>query len=174
MANWLARAENSTKKVAEGNREVIPIFWITIYGLLSDFADFIEEHAEFMAKHPDRVKKAGLKIDELAPVQASLKNLLKVFDYDELIYLQYRRHVECHPLQSAYRLRVRDGRLVDQVNHRLIKSVATVDETNAAIERVLLKFKIDENKIAENFAKRSLIAVGILKSDALPVFGLPS
>jgi hypothetical protein len=148
MAGWIRDAVRVSRQVAFGNTDLIPVFWIRLYGVLADIGDKVGGQIEM-------VIAAGVPLRELGPLNQALMALVAVFTKDELIFLQYLRHVQCHPLQDAYRLKLTAKGLKDEVKHRLLGDTKTLEETNAAIRRVHRRFGIDEDAIAADFAKRS-------------------
>ena len=157
IRNWIRDAGHITGLVANGESDLVPVFWIRLYGILNDVAEIVARQAEFL-------ESMGKEAPECSRMEEAIDGLAKVFTDDELVYLQYRRHVECHPLQTAYRLDLTSKGLKDRVAQRLAsKPSMTVAETDAAIDRVLTKFGIRETEIAIDFAKRALASVSFLQ-----------
>jgi hypothetical protein len=46
LANWIADTKRVTEMVARGDTDVIPVFWIRLFGILADIADFVADQVE--------------------------------------------------------------------------------------------------------------------------------
>jgi len=156
MANWIADTRRITEMVARGEYDVVPVFWIRIYGVLADIGDCIAKQVESLEKDPQMFARLRLFIGQVRLVEASLSRVRKVFTADELIYLQYLRHVHSHPVQDSYRIRIRKAKFKDRVTHKLLGEQLTVEETNSTISRVLRRYRVQEDLIAQDFAVRVL------------------
>ena len=98
------------------------------------------------------------------------------FDRDELIYIQYLRNTECHPVQDAYRIKRRgDGTLKDWVDHHLLPPgpPVTIEETNASVRRVLHPFGIDENAVARFLAHKAVAPLATVQLKSFAWCGWP-
>jgi hypothetical protein len=171
MADWIRDTARVTQLVANSNTDLIPIFWIRLYGVLADVADQIDK----VCDNPEHARQI-LATHEFAAalrVRNAITNIASVFNEDELVYLQYRRHVECHPLQNAYRIRVAGKAFQDSVHHRLLDKAMTVEDSDAACVRLFAKHGLSESRVAINFAQRVLQAVLELQLAAPAWFGLP-
>ena len=154
FAGWIQDGARVTRMVASGNTDMIPVFWTRIYGVLTDIADQIDKSIAFI-KDMGALRPSNRDAAAAVRMRSAIDELAAVFTDDELVYLQYRRHVECHPTQNHYRIRVTSKGLDDQVHHRLLDATMSVEDTDAAILRVLKKQNINENLIAIDFATRA-------------------
>ena len=145
IAGWIDSALRTATSVAAGNTDLITAFWIRVYGVLTDVRRVLEEQLA-------SIEKVGANREPTAAVLAELMSMPSAFTEDELIYLGYRRHVECHPLQNGYRLLTRDG-IREKITHRASGTEQSPEETDAAIVRVLRQHD-SEDAIARNFASR--------------------
>lgn len=167
-ANWIADAVRVTAKVAAGDIDLIPVFRIRLYGILDEVFTKLMTDAQFWVElgFPPR--------RDIAQLTEAIKQLAAVFTPDELIYIQYLRHTECHPLQDAYRIKITEaGKFKDTVTHHLIDQRLTVEETDAAIVRVLRGFKNDEHAIAHHLARKAAAPLMNVQLTSRPWFGLP-
>jgi hypothetical protein len=152
-ANWIHDAVRVTSEVANGNTDLVPVFRIRLYGVLADIFSKLTESQRNIAELNRPPYPAAEEMIE------AIKTLAARFTRDELIYIQYLRNTECHPVQDAYRIRVaRDGTLKDWVDHHLIPAgpPVTVEETNAAVSRVLGLFGVDEHAVARHLAAKAV------------------
>ena len=166
IANWLSDAVRVTEMVAKGNTDIIPVFWIRMYGILADITDEITRQLDFATSMNVPRRKVSL-------LKGAIDVLAKTFTEDELIYLQYRRHVECHPLQDSYRLKLTGGGLQDSVFLRLPGKKTTVVFTTETIRSVLQRYGVAEHLIALDFAKRSLVPLSNVQKISISWFGPP-
>jgi hypothetical protein len=151
-ANWIRDAVNATTEVANGNTDLIPVFRIKLYGVMAEILAKLTESQSFLA---DRGARPEPSVD--AMIEA-IKALAASFDRDELIYIQYLRNTECHPVQDAYRIRRRgDGSLKDWIDHHLLPKgpPVTIEETRASVRRVLVPFGWDEHAVARFLAHKA-------------------
>lgn len=149
LNNWIIDAARVTSCVANGNTSWGPLFWIRLYGVLFDITNYILEQVDFLNQ------LGAPTSDELTDLMNVLHDIRGHFTTDEGIFLQYRRHVECHPTQDAYRLLGRHKKgLRTEVRHHLIGEGLSVEETEEAIKRVLRDHNVDEKLLAQEFARR--------------------
>jgi hypothetical protein len=151
-SNWIRDTVRVTTEVANGNTDLVPVFRIRIYGVMADIFARVSGSQRNTAelKRPPNPAVEGM-------IEA-IKALAARFTRDELIYIQYLRNTECHPVQDAYRIRVTgDGSLKDWVDHHLIPGPpVTVEETTAAVLRVLEPFGVDEEALARYLAGKAV------------------
>ena len=159
IANWIADTRRTAEMVARGDVDLVPVLWLRLCGVLADIGDRIDAQIDVLEKKPEMFRQLGLSVDQVGPVKESLKGLLDVFTADELVYLQYLRHVHSHPVQDSYRIRIRASKLKGQVTHKLLGEQMTVEETNATISRVLRRYNVQERVVAQDFARRVLASL---------------
>jgi hypothetical protein len=46
MANWIADTRRVTELVAGGDTDLVPVFWIRLYGTLVDISDYLAKQAD--------------------------------------------------------------------------------------------------------------------------------
>lgn len=163
LANWLEDAVRVTQLVAGGNRELIPVFWIRLFGVLHEINELVSRQRSFLAPQND----PAFGLDAVAEAIAILAN---VFSEDELIWLEYRRNVECHVFQDNYRL-LKNNRPSKKVVHKLVKRDKDVAATDEALSRVLQRYDA-EHLIALDFAKRAAIPLAQVQHAAVPWCGV--
>jgi hypothetical protein len=83
---------------------------------------------------------------------AALDDLQTAFTHDELVYLEYRRHVEAHPWQHGYNLQLSKNGLVDK---KLVFGKQMVIEDIQAILQATIRKYGAEDEIAIHFATRA-------------------
>jgi hypothetical protein len=163
-AQWLREAIRAATGVANGNRDLIPVFWIRTYGIMHDIRDKVVSQIEFG-------ESVGAPPVTQLPVRNAIDNLIAEFSDDELVYVQYRRHVECHPYQNSYKIRISQRGLKESVSHHLIDKQMTVTETTDTIRRVLNPPEVDEERIAFTFAKRAVPLLENVRAVSVPWCG---
>jgi hypothetical protein len=139
------------------------MFWVRTYGVLVEVRKVFEEKVKTLTEvaaassqsaglglHPAIVLHqswARALVDAVASVQSQLSE-------DELVYLEYRRMVECHLHQEPYDYRrAGDGSVIDRRRSNILRRDLSLEATKAAIKRVLLAFN-GEAAIACAFAER--------------------
>jgi hypothetical protein len=167
-ANWIRDAVHATTEVANGNTDLIPVFRIKLYGIMADILAKLTESQSFLADNNIRPEPA---VDAMID---AIKALAAAFDRDELIYIQYLRNTECHPVQDAYRLKRRgDGTLREFVEHHLLPKgpPVTVEETLASVRRVLLPYGANEHAIARQLARKALKPLATVQAKSPALYG---
>jgi hypothetical protein len=165
ILEWTSRAKRCTALVASGDLhpDVIAVFWISIYGLMTDVREHVVKQRETL-KGTDEATLRAFGLSKLIAsnfdgIVDRIDAFYSTFSEDELAYVEYRRHVECHPLQHGYEIAVRDGAIIDRPR-KLTKRSWTYEDEDAALRRVIRKHgRIhmtgpDEAPIAQVFAQR--------------------
>lgn len=148
--NWLIDAARVATLVAEGNTDLAPLFWIRLYGILHDIYDKLAGHrnlAVLNGARPHPLIVAFLKATE---------DLSGLFSPDERLYIQYRRDVESHPIQTNYEFKVDErGRAVETFKHKMLaqRIPVSLEEFRAAVKRLLATVP-DETVLARVLASR--------------------
>jgi hypothetical protein len=148
--NWLVDATRVAKLVANGNADLAPVFWIRLYGILHDIYGRVS--ANVAAVELNGLKPPALFQDFLREIRA----VASIFSTDERLYIQYRRDVDCHPLQNNYEFGYkRDGGTRETFEHKLLaeKTYVTLEDFRKAVRRVL-GTRPDEVALAQAFAER--------------------
>lgn len=158
LVRWVGETLAITARVASsGQSELLPVFWIRLYGLLTDVADFVELSAEPSNDGLGIFPQARRPVRSKLPI--ALNRLKAVFEEDELLYIEYRRHAECDPFQAKYRpRRLTHGGTAHVPSVLLDGRPVTVEAARAAFDR-LLALHGREVRIGSAFARRVLPAL---------------
>jgi hypothetical protein len=169
MERWVCETARIASEVGEtksGTPDVdqITVFWIRAYGTLADLRKELAESLKLMndAHLPRSRENVRRHFEPLERVISLIDETKALFDDDEKLYFEWRRHTECHPLQHAYRLtRKGDGALKDKYFCKLLGSDRVIEDIGDAAQRVVRRYKRtpmarpDEMAIAVDFAIRS-------------------
>jgi len=157
---WVRSAYLHALEVAtkgqEASAAVTGMFWIRVCGVFTDIRPAIAKHVESLStmgagpEQPESITSqlrglAQLCLERIDAVKAALTE-------DELVYLEYRRHVEAHPWQNSYELRLGKNGIID--TKEVFGERKSVDELNVLIRRLLLKYGVNEDAIAVELARR--------------------
>lgn len=157
--NWLVDAARIVKLVADGSADLAPMFWIRLYGILHEI------HARLTNLVQVAVESGARPSPLFAAFLAEVVALSALFSEDELIYVQYRRDTECHPIQNAYEFKINGtGRTRDQAAIKMLgtRKPLTLAELNSAVRRVLLSAS-SEVELARLMAQRSWTNVAAVR-----------
>jgi hypothetical protein len=166
LASWVGETLLSAERAAQGSPEALSVFWIRLYGVLTDVADFVALTLE------DAAEADGLCMFPLAreaaqasPLPRALARLRSLFEDDELLYIEYRRNAECDPFQTRYRARRRQASVL--VPSALLggRPVSSV-EAEAAFRRLLLQHDLSEQRLGSELARRSILSLRALQAAA--------
>jgi hypothetical protein len=164
--NWLVDAARLAKLVAEGNENLAPVFWIRLYGILH------EMHERLSASNASVVRHGITPNPSIVDFLVAVDKVASIFSDDERLYIQYRRDVECHPLQLNYELQVKkNGDTREAFDHKLLakKVPVTLEEFLAATKRVLGTAP-DEITLSRVFAERCWLALAGLKREGARIY----
>lgn len=161
LASWIGETLLAAERAASGSPEALSLFWIRLYGVLTDAADFVALTCS------DAEPYDGLCTFPLArgrsdasPLPAAMARLRALFDEDDLLYIEYRRHVECDPFQSRYRgYRNRQGVSAHVPSALLGGRPITRDHADAALARVLRKHDGCALRVGFALARRGIAAL---------------
>ncbi len=151
---WTSDARRIAELAAAGAVEALPVFWIRLYGVLKDIADLIEltmDHFDPSCAFP--LARLG---PDASALHRAIEALAAVYTADELLYIEYRRHLECHPLQ-----RYRSQRSKLRSSTRTLSAVAagqalTIDGAAAVSSELLSNLASSEAQIGAEFARRAV------------------
>jgi hypothetical protein len=173
LATWVSETLHAAERVAGVGMgdgvEVLPLFWIRLYGVLTDVADFVslslgvtvEQAGDGLCMFPlAREQRA------LSPLPMAMEQLRALLDEDDLLYVEYRRHVECEPFQTKYRAR-RGRHGTGHVPSVLLDGrPVTIEQAEAAFERLFLRHAASEDRIGVELARRLIPALRALDTAA--------
>lgn len=161
LEQWTASAAIYASGVARsaGNEHAAfdGMFWIRAYGVLVEVRDHFAELDATVAGHQNEAPGGAVPIYRrwFAAILGAIAGARTALTDDELLYFEYRRHVECHIFQTQYNLRVaRDGMVVERRRSNILSRDMTIEDTDAAIQRVLQRYR-GETTIAVDIAKRT-------------------
>jgi hypothetical protein len=144
---WLRSLAETAASISLQGMSVDPaqvaVFWIRLYGALREIRARFQRGAE-QASPEWKVRYATM----LAQMDAVAGALTK----DEKVYLDYRRQVECHPLQHAFAAMGEHGGERITVEVRLFGIEMPRAEWDATIQRVLDADGKDEHAIGVRVA----------------------
>jgi len=158
-------AERLIKNQADFDHDAGGLFWIRLYGILVDlrakFKSWKEvNEALVYSPHPE-VKEFQKRyfpsaLEWCTRAVELINGLYISFSEEELIYIQYRRHVEAHPFQKSYEVQMgKNNKVIDKLPHAILDNkVINREQVHEILGRVLKQYK-SERIIAVEFAKRS-------------------
>jgi hypothetical protein len=131
--------------------DVMSTFWIKLYGVLDEiggsYAFFVKYCEDIGAGASKMAIDARTMRDAIVAVRDSMSE-------DELIWLSYRRDVECHVWQDSYELNKRGDKLKERRGFSLLgDKVLHVDDFDQRASAFIRKHNVDEKAIAVHFAK---------------------
>jgi hypothetical protein len=155
---WLVDAARVSKLVADGNTDLAPVFWIRLCGILNELYD------KLLKNHTLAVLTGAKPYSDIVEFLGAIESLAASFSDDERIYIQYRRDVECHPVQ--------DNHASDGFNHKLLAKEARIglEEFRAAVGRVVARAP-SEVALAQMFAERCKLALADLERRGERIYG---
>jgi hypothetical protein len=165
--DWLVDAARVSKLVAEGNADLAPVFWIRLYGILHEI------YERLFASNTFAVQNGATPTASIAEFLGAIEQVASLFSDDERIYIQYRRDVECHPLQLNYEFQVnKSGGTRERFHHKLLAKTVPVslEEFSSATKRVLATVR-HEIDLARVFAGRCWLALAGLRRKGARIYG---
>jgi len=144
------------------------LFWIRVGGVLLDIRKTYDGMMRQGEETWGDVSESRVHTMMQALLNA-IDDLAGQLEEDELFYLEYRRHVECHPRQSAYRARLRKAGALGPVKSKALGAKYEQGEGEDMLHRVLQRYGIDEDAIAMDFAQRLLQPLRAVETAALPL-----
>lgn len=143
------------------------MFWVRLYGVLADLRSEQVAFFRFLGVDPlTHVANAGSLLELGVETARRIEGVRQSLTEDELIYVDYRRHTESHPTQSAYNVRwsKKAGAVADRHRVHALDREFSVAELDLAVRRVLAAHA-NEPAIAVALARkveqplRALVAV---------------
>lgn len=150
VAQWVGYCMECADTVAKGGApaSVRAAFWITTFGILVDLrrrlARFNKQAASPRFRHV------------YGQMLVAIDGVLAPLSRDERLYLEYRRHVDAHPFQSAYETLNSEGVQQSTFRSRLLEAELPLTDARAALGRVIRAANVDEAAIAMSVARRLL------------------
>lgn len=158
--NWVRNFVGVVDEVADSGAGApwasFAVFWIRLHGVLVELRAelaLVEKIASDM-RPLDRKPTPGSALASGFRVLEAFEEIRAVFTDDELVYAEYRRHTEAHPVQHGYRLRwSKKSGLIDTRPVPALGKVMSLADIDGALERVLRRYR-GETAIAVDFARR--------------------
>lgn len=166
---WIREACGYAEKVAGGaaSRAERSLFWIRTAGVLLDIGGHYRASLELTSAAFGELPDV-LAIRLTQTLVDAIRALAEALPEDELRYLEYRRHCECHPRQSAYRARLNKDGSIKPVSSKISGS-RPQHESEDVLRGVLLRYGVDETRIAIEVAKRVLEPLRKVEAAAGPL-----
>jgi hypothetical protein len=151
---WVAVAESVTAKVAACATTMIEeeiVFIVRLSGVLSDLRGRFSgpTPADIMA-HADA--RALLREEHRMRVVDAIAGAYAALDEDELLWLEFRRHEQSHPILDGYRPKANDGDRWDKweskILDRKVLPIADVMQRCTALEKTHGGFPLVARAIA--------------------------
>lgn len=160
LLQWVENTAYYVQRLATVGRNAsdaeICAFWLRLYGLFNevreDFATKVKTNETVFAGAPLPPNLQGEHARLKRPLSA-LTKAQALLSEDELLYLKYRRDTEAHVWQDAYRLGLRGKKGLRETT-RVFGRDWPIDELNRRINEVVRKYGVNENAIANDFARR--------------------
>lgn len=168
---WIRSAVHYAVRVAAGDATPadVSLFWIRVGGVFLDVRAKHQASLDFLRRtYGDDIVRAPA----VAPFQAlldAISAVAAVLTEDELYYLEYRRHVECHPRQTAYRARLHKDGSLKEVQSKALGEARTQAESEDTLRRVLTRFGHDETRAAVEIATRLVVFLRAVEAAARPL-----
>lgn len=144
---------------------LITVFWLRLYGVLVDLSG----HAYVqIGKSIPGTPTPGTDWDILMHWIGSLEAVKNSLTENELLWAEYRRHVEAHVLQSAFEVQVDKRKLAakETYNSKCTGTSYDVYDLDRRLENVLSRYA-NERDVAKGFAQRLRLPVAeLLKTTA--------
>ncbi len=138
-------------------------FWTRLWGVICDLRHHYEDLARPLIEFGMTAESARKLRHKSAPVFDRLEattSLLRLFDRDELIFIDYLRQTSCHPFQRGYgpEWYGKDWRPKNDYQPRTVGEAVLKSDCASAIRRVHAKWSSgggpNESLVAYDFAAR--------------------
>lgn len=165
LATWVGELVDAAERAGGGNPDALPLFFIRLYGVLTDVADFValtvNEEQDGLCMFP-----LAREPEHVSPLPAALARLTALLSEDELLYIEYQRHLACDPFQTKYRVR-RGRHGAGHVPSALLDGrPVTIEDAECAFQRLFVKHDATEERLGIELARRLLPALRALDAAA--------
>lgn len=155
---WLQSAVFYAERVAAGNASDAEdeLFWIRVAAVVLDVRN---QHAERLANFKKVLGDAAATLPDLALTRRfveAIDELIAVLPEDERHYLVYRRHCACHPIQSAYRTRLRKDGSLAEFRSPIDSTLMPQDISEDMLRAVLRRYGRNEREVGRAIASKIL------------------
>jgi hypothetical protein len=123
------------------------MFWIRTWGVLVEIHDqFASLDAGLAGAQPYFSSAEIVAFHRwYTAILAAVHAVRAALSDQEVIYLEYRRTVECHLFQHAYKHRFGgDGALIEAITSKILSRHVTFDETDKAVAALLRHHRTEE------------------------------
>jgi hypothetical protein len=141
MWNWVQELDRTTRTLAVHGKAAGPdamtVFWIKLHGTLVEVGNNYEYLCGLMGPV---TPTSSRDIRDAHAVRAEITEMRNALNEDQLMWVHYRRDVECHVWQTLYDLRVKDKKVQDHRKFELLGGRKMhVDEFNKRASALLRK-----------------------------------
>lgn len=151
---WVVYAERVAAGDATDSED--ELFWIRVAGIVLDIRNRQTEQLKvfdmafgaFVA--PPRELVLARRFAE------TIDDLIAVLPEDERHYLVYRRHCACHPIQSAYRTRLRKDGSLAEFRAPIDSTSMPQDVSEDMLRAVLRRYGRNEREVGRAIASKIL------------------
>lgn len=155
LFNWVQELDRTARTLATHGKaagvDTMTAFWIKLHGTLVEVARYYNDMCEMM--NP-LTPTSSRNVKDAHAVRAAIIAMRDALDEEQLIWVHYRRDVECHVWQTLYDLRVKDGKVQDHRKFDLLGGKRLhVDEFSKRARALLRQHKVDEPAMAVHFAQ---------------------
>ena len=169
---WLQSAVFYAERVAAGNASDAEdeLFWIRVAGVVLDIR---KQQSEHIAKVDQAFGDAVATAPQLAPYRrfvSAIDEVITVLPEDERHYLVYRRHCACHPIQSAYRTRLRKDGSLAEFRSPIDSTSMPQDVSEDMLRAVLRRYRRDEREVGRAIAAKILPSLELVLRRGQPIF----
>jgi hypothetical protein len=128
-------------------------FWLRLYGVVVDLRVSLALPRELCRVQTPR---RGSDLEAIWLQARAVEDLRGLLDEDELLWAEYRRHVEAHIYQTPYEPQWNKGRQQprDTFTSRYTERTYTVTDLDKRLDSVFRRYALSEHAIASDFATR--------------------
>jgi hypothetical protein len=169
-AQWVVTFHAVCRDLVEGRASPVglfaSVFWIRLYGVLTDLWTRSEKVAEL-----NEVFEAGGRSEPLyqamSGVYAACTGVRDSLSDDELVFAALLRHVHAHVYQNGFEYGIEPGKpFANLRTKQMVRTTARhvgIDEVHAIVDRIFIAYGNDDDAIAVAFAKKVWPATQELK-----------
>ncbi len=154
--NWVRDLTELTKEIAEkpsvGAERLHGALWLRLFGVLVDIRQWLEG---IVSQCNGVTGQPGSILFHISSQLSAIEHLRAQFDEDELLWVEYRRHVEAHVWQRGFEPEWRNNgtALKDSYASKITGQIYGIDDLNERLSRVFARYET-EARITVDFATR--------------------
>lgn len=169
---WLQSAVLCAEGVAAGHASdaEYELFWIRAAGVVLDIRKQQSERIVFFDKVFEHSVATPQVLVQTRNFVEAIDEVIAVLPEDELHYLVYRRHCACHPVQSAYRTRLRKDGSLAEFRSPLDSASMPQDVSEDMLRAVLRRYGCDEREVGRAIAAKVLPSLELVLHRGQPIF----